>query len=106
MTTDLPVPANPPATGIAPMMPYDAAARARQERFAEAARANAEAIGAPPLLERPLGAGRKLRVVCIGAGFSGIHAAIYFPQHVPGIDLQIYERADDVGGVCEWHSWP
>lgn len=100
MTTDLPITTEP----LAPMMPYDDAARARAEAFAQAARANAAAIGAPPLLERPIGAGRPLRVVCIGAGFSGIHAAIYLPQHVPGLELQIYERADDVGGVCELHS--
>ncbi|KLT44182.1 FAD/NAD(P)-binding domain-containing protein [Cutaneotrichosporon oleaginosum] len=58
-------------------------------------------MGAAPLLQQPINAGRKLRVVCIGAGFSGIHASVYLPQHVPNLELQVYDRADDVGGV--WH---
>lgn len=42
-----------------------------------------------------------MRVVCIGAGFSGICAAVQFPP-IPDVDFQIYERADDIGGV--WHQ--
>ncbi|GMK57245.1 hypothetical protein CspeluHIS016_0400790 [Cutaneotrichosporon spelunceum] len=91
----------PPTSNLTPMMPYDDAARERARNFATVSRENAVAMGAPPLLEKPIGSGRALRVVCIGAGFSGIHAAIYLPQHVGNLDLQIYERADDVGGV--WH---
>ncbi|BEJ12738.1 hypothetical protein CspHIS471_0211980 [Cutaneotrichosporon sp. HIS471] len=81
-----------------PFTPVEIAARAA---VAERARRVAAANGAPALIERPVGEGRRLRVICIGAGFSGIGAAIYLPQHVPNLDLQLYERAEDVGGV--WH---
>ncbi|KAH8645424.1 putative flavin-binding monooxygenase [Xylariales sp. PMI_506] len=43
-----------------------------------------------------------LRVIVVGAGISGITAGILLPAKVPGIDLTIYERQDDIGGV--WHS--
>ncbi|BEI89118.1 uncharacterized protein CcaverHIS019_0204800 [Cutaneotrichosporon cavernicola] len=103
MTVDPPPPAS--ASSLTPMMPYDDAARERARIFATAAREHAAAIGAPPLLEKPINAGRKLRVVCVGAGFSGIHAAVYLPQHVPNLELQIYERSDDVGGVWQFNRY-
>lgn len=81
-----------------PFTPAEIAARAAT---AERARKTAAATGAPPLVEHAIGDGRRLRVVCIGAGFSGIGAAIYLPQHVDNLDLQLYERAEDVGGVCK-----
>ncbi|KAK2002732.1 FAD/NAD(P)-binding domain-containing protein [Colletotrichum falcatum] len=56
---------------------------------------------AAPLLERPIEADRKVRVICVGAGFSGIGSAIHLTEHVRDVDFQIYEAADDVGGV--WH---
>lgn len=57
---------------------------------------------APPLYEQPIHAGRHVRIVCIGAGFSGLGAAVQFQDNLENFDLQIYERADDVGGV--WHQ--
>ncbi|KAK1470009.1 hypothetical protein CMEL01_01776 [Colletotrichum melonis] len=56
---------------------------------------------AAPLLERTIDADRKVRVICVGAGFSGIGASIHLREHIRDIDFQIYEAADDVGGV--WH---
>ncbi|KAJ3939832.1 uncharacterized protein N0V96_009819 [Colletotrichum fioriniae] len=56
---------------------------------------------AAPLLEQTIDADRKVRVVCVGAGFSGIGASIHMREHIRDIDFQIYEAADDVGGV--WH---
>ncbi|KAL2875662.1 hypothetical protein SGCOL_009124 [Colletotrichum sp. CLE4] len=56
---------------------------------------------ASPLLERPIDSDRTVRVICVGAGFSGIGASIHMREHVRDIDFQIYEAADDIGGV--WH---
>ncbi|KXH60271.1 hypothetical protein CSAL01_03091 [Colletotrichum salicis] len=56
---------------------------------------------AAPLLERPIDSDRKVRVICVGAGFSGIGASIHMREHIRDIDFQVYEAADDIGGV--WH---
>jgi hypothetical protein len=39
---------------------------------------------------------RALRVVVIGAGLAGITAGILFPAKVPGINLTIFEKNEDV----------
>lgn len=46
---------------------------------------------------------RPLRVVVIGAGFSGIVAAIRIPEKLRNIDLTVYEKNDGVGGV--WYKF-
>ncbi|WOO84284.1 FAD-binding monooxygenase moxY [Vanrija pseudolonga] len=74
---------------------------AQRQSDAEAARQTAAKNGAAPLVEKAIGEGRPVRVVAIGAGFSGIGACIYLPQHIKNLDLQVYERATDIGGV--WH---
>ncbi|GKT46254.1 FAD-binding monooxygenase aflW [Colletotrichum spaethianum] len=56
---------------------------------------------AAPLLERPIDADRKVRIICVGAGFSGIGSAIHMIEHIRDAEFQIYEAADDIGGV--WH---
>lgn len=60
---------------------------------------------APPLVEHPLGEGRRLRVVGIGAGFSGINLALHLRENVRSVDVTIYDLASDVGGVCEYMTW-
>ncbi|TDL19261.1 FAD/NAD(P)-binding domain-containing protein [Rickenella mellea] len=45
---------------------------------------------------------RPMKVVVIGAGFSGIAAGIRFPQRVKNLDLTIYEKNAGVGGT--WYS--
>jgi hypothetical protein len=40
--------------------------------------------------------GRKLSVAVIGAGLSGINAGILLPAKVPGIELTIFEKNNDV----------
>ncbi|TXT03807.1 hypothetical protein VHUM_04371 [Vanrija humicola] len=57
--------------------------------------------GCLPLVEKPIHTGRPVRVIVIGAGFGGIGAGVYLPQHIKDLDLQIYERGTDIGGV--WH---
>lgn len=55
-----------------------------------------------PLHERPIDANRKIKVVCLGAGYSGILTAIRFPQQIPNLELVIYEKNDDIGGT--WYE--
>jgi cation diffusion facilitator CzcD-associated flavoprotein CzcO len=49
----------------------------------------------------PLGAHRPIRVVCIGAGYSGLMMAIISEKKMKGhnVDFQIYEKNDDLGGT-------
>jgi cation diffusion facilitator CzcD-associated flavoprotein CzcO len=55
-----------------------------------------------PLHERPIDANRKLKVICLGAGHSGILTAIRFPRRIEDLDLAIYEKNDDIGGT--WYE--
>jgi cation diffusion facilitator CzcD-associated flavoprotein CzcO len=55
-----------------------------------------------PLSDRPVDEYRKIKVVCIGAGFSGILTAIRLPQRIKNLDLVIYEKNDDIGGT--WYE--
>ena len=42
---------------------------------------------------------RPMRVVVIGAGFSGIVAAIRIPERLRNVELVVYEKEAGVGGV-------
>lgn len=42
---------------------------------------------------------RPLRVVVVGAGFSGIVAAIRIPEKLRNVDLTVYEKNEGLGGV-------
>ena len=53
----------------------------------------------PLITERAIDEPRPLRVIYIGAGISGICAAIQLPKFVPGLELAIYEKNDDIGGT-------
>jgi hypothetical protein len=64
--------------------------------------ANGTADGLPPLFEHCIDDYRPIKVICIGAGISGILTAIRFPQKVPNLTLQIYEKNPDVGGT--WYE--
>jgi hypothetical protein len=59
---------------------------------------------AAKLVEKPVDADRPIRVVCIGAGYSGIGSAIHMREHIRKVDFQIYDMADNFGGVCRSHS--
>ncbi|KAH7094290.1 hypothetical protein FB567DRAFT_509914 [Paraphoma chrysanthemicola] len=62
----------------------------------------------PPLEleDHPIDEGRRLKVVVVGAGISGITSAILLPVKVPDIELVIYERNSDVGGVWHTNTYP
>ncbi|KAF7784265.1 hypothetical protein Agabi119p4_430 [Agaricus bisporus var. burnettii] len=49
---------------------------------------------------------RPVKVVVIGAGYSGIIAGIRLRQKVKNIDLTIYEARDDVGGTWVANRYP
>lgn len=53
----------------------------------------------PLISERAIDEPRPLKVIHVGAGASGICAAIQFPRHVPNLELVIYEKNPDVGGT-------
>ncbi|CAG7966512.1 unnamed protein product [Penicillium nalgiovense] len=58
---------------------------------------------------------RRLRVIIIGAGISGILACIHFRQRIPNLDICVYEKNADIGGTwfenrylgcaCEIHQY-
>jgi len=56
--------------------------------------------------ERPVDGKRPLRVICVGAGISGIITAIRFPQRIPNLELQIYEKNSDITGTWFENRYP
>ncbi|KAF7302712.1 hypothetical protein HMN09_00906100 [Mycena chlorophos] len=54
----------------------------------------------------PIDEPRPMRVVVIGAGFSGIIAAIRFLQYVKNVDLTVYEALAGVGGTWYANRYP
>ncbi|KAE8408281.1 hypothetical protein BDV37DRAFT_296468 [Aspergillus pseudonomiae] len=60
----------------------------------------------PFISERAIDQPRPLKVVYIGAGISGIIAAIRFIQAVPTLDLVIYEKNPELGGTWYENRYP
>ncbi|KAL8370154.1 hypothetical protein RB595_000507 [Gaeumannomyces hyphopodioides] len=58
------------------------------------------------LKEAPVENLRPLKVRIIGAGFSGILAAIRIPEKLRNIDLAVYEKSDAIGGVWWLNKYP
>lgn len=58
------------------------------------------------LLDQPLHTKRKLRLICIGAGISGIAAAYKYERDLENVDLVIYEKNDKVGGTWYENRYP
>lgn len=62
-----------------------------------------------PILEKPTYAIRRLRVVCIGAGYSGLTVAheVKHNRAFEGlIDLTIYDKNDEIGGTWLENRYP
>ncbi|KAJ5202173.1 hypothetical protein N7449_004252 [Penicillium cf. viridicatum] len=62
-----------------------------------------------PLLDEPLYKPRRLRVVCVGAGYSGLSLAYEakYNKALEGcIDLTIYDKNDDIGGTWLENRYP
>ncbi|KAJ5279048.1 hypothetical protein N7478_004420 [Penicillium angulare] len=60
----------------------------------------------PFISERTINQSRPLKVVYIGAGISGILAAIKFREAVPNLNLVIYEKNADLGGTWYENRYP
>lgn len=60
----------------------------------------------PLISERAVNEPRPLKVIYIGAGISGILAAIKFREAVPGLDLTIYEKNPELGGTWYENQYP
>lgn len=45
---------------------------------------------------------RPMKVICVGAGISGILTGIRLPQQVENLELTIYEKNPEVGGT--WYE--
>lgn len=52
--------------------------------------------------EHDLGYARPMRVVCVGAGASGLDIAYKVNRHLKGFNLQIYEKNPEIGGT--WYE--
>jgi hypothetical protein len=84
-------------------------AQARLSQLSEQLRQNPPqppAIGKYTVLEQPIGTARNVRVVCIGAGASGINLIRTLRKHVTNFDLVVYEKNDDVGGTWFENRYP
>ncbi|KAI9743683.1 MAG: hypothetical protein M1818_002999 [Claussenomyces sp. TS43310] len=62
--------------------------------------------GLPPLFEHCIDDYRPMKVICIGAGISGMLAAMRFPQRIQNIDFKIYEKNEDIGGTWLENNYP
>ena len=51
------------------------------------------------LQDRPVENLRPLKVIVIGAGYSGIYCGIRIPERLRNVDLTIYEKNDGIGGT-------
>lgn len=60
----------------------------------------------PFISERGIDQPRPLKVIYIGAGISGILAAIKFRQAVPNLELTIYEKNSELGGTWFENKYP
>ena len=48
---------------------------------------------------------RQLDAVVIGAGFAGL-CSLYKFREILGMDVQVYETGDGVGGTWYWNRYP
>ncbi|AEO65458.1 uncharacterized protein THITE_2112471 [Thermothielavioides terrestris NRRL 8126] len=58
------------------------------------------------LKEAPVENLRPLKVIVVGAGFSGILMAIRIPERLRNVELVVYEKNDGVGGVWWLNRYP
>ena len=65
-----------------------------------------QANGQRPLEDHPVENFRPLRVVVIGAGFSGIYLGIRIPQLLRNVELTIYDKNTGVGGTWWENRYP
>ncbi|KAI0087271.1 flavin-binding monooxygenase [Irpex rosettiformis] len=49
---------------------------------------------------------RPMKVIAIGAGLTGVAAAIRYRQYVPNVDISIYDKSDGIGGTWYHNRYP
>lgn len=49
---------------------------------------------------------RRIKVICIGAGFSGILTGILFPRSIENLDLVVYDKNAELGGTWYESRYP
>lgn len=62
--------------------------------------------GSNEVPEHPVENFRRMKVIVIGAGFSGIYMGIRIPERLRNVDLTIYEKNDGYGGTWWENSYP
>lgn len=67
-----------------------------------------ESVSRPPFVisGEPVENFRPMRVIVIGAGFSGIYLSIRIPEWLRNIDLVVYEKNDGIGGTWWENRYP
>lgn len=55
---------------------------------------------------RPIHANRHLRVICIGAGASGIYMAYKLKHYFTDFSLNVYEKNPEIGGTWYENTYP
>jgi hypothetical protein len=60
----------------------------------------------PPLWDHCIDDLRPIKVICIGAGISGMCAAIRFNQRIKNLDFVAYEKNADIGGTWFENRYP
>lgn len=56
--------------------------------------------------EVPVDNFRRMRVIVIGAGFSGLYLSIRIPEWLRNVDLVTYEQNAGVGGTWKTNRYP
>lgn len=57
-------------------------------------------------MAHPIDYSRPMKVICIGAGMSGIQTGVRFPQKIKNLELIIYEKNPDFGGTWYENRYP
>lgn len=55
--------------------------------------------------DTPMGTARHLKIICIGAGASGLNLAYQIRKNMRNVDLVIYEKNGTVGGTWYENRW-
>ncbi|KAJ5820642.1 hypothetical protein N7474_006233 [Penicillium riverlandense] len=56
--------------------------------------------------DTPMGTARHLKIICIGAGASGLNLAFQIRKNMRNVDFVIYEKNKDVGGTWYENRYP
>ena len=65
-----------------------------------------QSLGDYVISEQPIYTKRPIRMVCIGAGATGLQLAYKAERLLENVTLQIYEKNDDIGGTWLENRYP